>query len=153
MKEALILQIKAQLTILLLSALAFYTPVHQFLKASLILYTINILIAIIHDKKNGNNPDIKKFFISLKEYGLYLSSLLVVYLICYLINEEEFGLFVSKYMTIYLLYFFSQNSIKNLKLISPDSKFIGVLDFFINGKFLTDKFPIIEDIKNWLNKK
>ena len=153
MKETILFQIKAQLTIFFISAIAFYTPVHKFLMASFILYSINILIAIIHDKKEGNNPNIKKFFISLKEYGIYLGSLLIVYLICYLINEEDFGLFVSKYMTIYLIYFFSQNSIKNLKLLSPESKFIEVLDFFVNGKFLTDKVPIIEDIKNWLNKK
>ena len=135
---------------LILPILAFFEPINNLIVAVAILYLINIAAGVIEDVKNNNTlPNFGKFIFSILELLAYMLFLLTTFGIATLLDDMEGGKGFAKILTYVAIYFYAQNSIKNMLKIAPENQFLQFISFVVNVRFINEKAPILKEFFKW----
>lgn len=106
--------------------------------------TLNFIVGLVADLREGNPYSHRKAFHAFFEYAIATIVITFTAAAARLIQPEGDYTHILRLLTTLFALVYAKNIIRNFKLIQPDNEFISVLDVLINAKYV----EFIKRLKN-----
>lgn len=114
------------------SLYSYLEPIYNPMKVLAIVFFADIAAGVLVDLiRNNDRIRIKKFLIAVAFLALYFSIIASTYVIGEHMGDINEALFIVKTLTYVFSYFYVSNTLRNLRVLTPDNKQIAFLDYWL----------------------
>lgn len=146
-------EIKTYIVTLAGALFTLLAPIHNFMYAMVLLFSLNFLFGLIAAWAKGEGWKTKKALMFLLHTSIFFIAAAAIFVIGNLMNEATQSVVVVKMLCFAALWIFGTNILRNWRTIltpgTPWYKLVDLLYYVFSVKFI-ERFPII---KKWQQER